>query len=351
MVYAGFTARVGRASGRKRGLGWKQPMKTSRFANHRYSSLAFALACCIGLVSLPIAADGADDAPGTVRVLSFNIWVGGEAGKQPLDRTVEVVKASQADVVGFQETGGSAPKDEPRPDRGAEVAKRLGWHYFDQGGGTGVASRFEILGSTPKKWGVKLALPSGRPMYAFNIHLAHSPYQPYQLLGIPYGDGRFVSTEAEAIQEAKDARGASVSEMLAELKAVLAEGFPVTVTGDFNEPSHLDWTQAAADAKLCPLKVEWPSTKAVVDAGLVDAYRVVHPDPVKERGLTWTPLTKADDPKDHHDRIDFVLFGGVEHPAAAVKAARIIGESAEMADVVVSPYPSDHRAVVAELEF
>jgi exodeoxyribonuclease-3 len=84
---------------------------------------------------------------------------------------------------------------------------------------------------------------------------------------------------------------------------------------------------------------------------MVDAYRIIHPDPVKSPGLTWTPITSTDDPKDRHDRIDLVFMGGVEHPGAAVKAVEIIGEAPESADVVVSPYPSDHRAVVAELEF
>jgi endonuclease/exonuclease/phosphatase family metal-dependent hydrolase len=304
----------------------------------------------IALVGLLAETARAEDAPETVRVLSFNLWHGGDAGKQPLDRTVEVIKQSRADLVGFQETAGIAPEGEPRPDRAAEIAKRLGWHYFDQGGRTGIISRFEIVGSTPKKWGVKLALPSGRRMYAFNVHLAHSPYQPYQLLRIPYGDAPFVATEAEAVQSAREARGGQVAEMLAEVKAVAAEGLPAVLTGDFNEPSHRDWTEAAANAGLCPLKVEWPSTKAVEDAGFVDAYRTIHPDPVKTRGLTWTPTTRADDPKDKHDRIDFVFVSGIDHPAAAVKAVQIIGESQESADVVVNPYPSDHRAMVAELE-
>ncbi|WP_165068877.1 endonuclease/exonuclease/phosphatase family protein [Paludisphaera rhizosphaerae] len=312
--------------------------------------IAVPLVLALAWLGLPVRVAQAQEAADAVRVLSFNLWHGGDAGKQPLDRTIEVIKQSQADVVGLQETGGIAPRDEPRPDRAAEIARRLGWHYFDQGGRTGIISRFEIVAPTPKKWGVKLALPSGRRIYAFNVHLAHSPYQPYQLLKIPYGDAPFVTTEAEAVQSARDSRGSQVAEMLAEVKAVAAEKLPVVLTGDFNEPSHRDWTEAAARAELCPLKVEWPSTGAVENAGFVDAYRSVHPDPVASRGLTWTPTTKPGDPKDKHDRIDFVFVGGLERPGAAVKAVRIIGESPESADVVVSPYPSDHRAVVAELQ-
>lgn len=282
----------------------------------------------------------------TVRVMSFNLWHGGDAGKQPLARTVAVIKDAQADIVGLQETEGLAAKG-PRPDNAAKLARELGWNYFDQGGRTGVITRFKIVGNTPNKWGVKLELPSGQRVYAFNAHLAHSPYQPYQLLRIPYGNTSFLTTAEEAVREAKKARGGQVERMLAEVKAVLAEGHPVFLTGDFNEPSHQDWTAAAAKAKLCPLEVEWPTTKAVVAAGFVDTYRSVYPDPVKHPGLTWTPTTKPDDPKDRHDRIDLVFVHGAKVKVAAVK---IVGEAKETADVVSVPYPSDHRSVVAELE-
>jgi len=169
-----------------------------------------------------------------------------------------------------------------------------------------VISRFKIVGNTPKKWGVKLALPSGRTVYLFNAHFRYFPYQPYQLLRIPYQKQPFLRTAAEAIQAAHEARGGAVARMLAEVRAVLPEQVPVFITGDFNEPSHLDWTARATEACLCPLPVEWPATKAVVAAGFVDAYRRVHPDEVAHRGLTWTPRTRETDPADRHDRIDFV---------------------------------------------
>jgi len=286
--------------------------------------------------------------PDVVRVMSFNLFHGGDAGKQPFEQTVAVVKASRADVVGLQETAGHAPtKDAERPDRAAKLAQQLGWYYLDQGGRTGIITRFKIVGSTPKNWGAKIELPSGRHAYVFNAHFPASPYQPYQLLRIPYGNAPFITTAEEAVDAARKARGAQVERLVAEIKAVLPEGLPVFVTGDFNEPSHLDWTAASVKASHCPLEVPWPTTQTVESLGFVDAYRSVYFDPVKDRGLTWTPTTKLTDPKDRHDRIDFVFAGGAK---VAVKAVRIVGENQEAADVVVDPYPSDHRAVMAEVE-
>ena len=77
--------------------------------------------------------------------------------------------------------------------------------------------------------------------------------------------------------------------------------------------------------------------------GFLDAWRVFHPDEMKHPGYTWTPVTKPDDPKDHHDRIDFVYFRG---QGVEVKNASVVGENKKKAEIVVSPYPSDHRAVV-----
>jgi endonuclease/exonuclease/phosphatase family metal-dependent hydrolase len=279
--------------------------------------------------------------------MSFNLWHGGDGGKQPLERTEAVLRAAAADVVGLQETAGHAPKGQPRPDHAAKLAQALGWHYLDQGGRTGIISRFRIVAATPAKWGARLALPSGRTIYIFNVHFAASPYQPYQLLNIPYGEAPFLKTEREAIQAARAARGGQVERMLAEVKALRSEGVPVFITGDFNEPSHLDWTAEATKAGTCPLCIDWPATRTVADAGFVDAYRAIHADPVRHRGLTWTPTTRDTDPRDRHDRIDFVFVRGA---GIRVRAASILGEAHALADVVIDRYPSDHRAVVAEVE-
>jgi endonuclease/exonuclease/phosphatase family metal-dependent hydrolase len=283
-----------------------------------------------------------------LRVMSFNIWVGGDAGKQPLSQTMEVIRAAKADVVGLQETGGYAKEKGARgPDNGRKLAEMLGWHYFDQGERTGILSRFPIVTNTPRKWGVTIRLAPGRDVRMFNAHLAHAPYQPYQLAGIPYANGRFIKTAGEAVEEARKARGAQVERLLSELKPALADSTPVFLTGDFNEPSHLDWTPRAAAAGQCPVAVEYPSTLAVTRAGMRDAYRAAHPDEVTHRGWTWTPTTSPDDPKDRHDRIDLVFFAGAN---VTVKRCEIVGESAKSADIVVQPYPSDHRAVVATVE-
>lgn len=280
-----------------------------------------------------------------VRVMTFNIWVGGESGGQPQEQTRKVIQAAKADIVGIQEKEVSSPKGEDK-DTARKIAEQLNWNYFDQGDGIGIITHFQLGAATPNRTGTEIKLPSGQRVWMFNVHFAHAPYQPYQLLRIPYYDGRFIDSAADAIAEANQARGDEARAVLQEIAMHVPTSAACTfVTGDFNEPSCLDWTQAAAQAKLCPIAVPWPTTAQFLDAGFQDGYRKVYPDPVRNPGLTWTPITQPEDPQDHHDRIDFVLF---RSQVSQVVSASIVGEAPRQADIVVSPYPSDHRSVVCE---
>ncbi len=300
--------------------------------------------------------------PDIIRVMSFNLWHGGDAGGQPIEQSVRVIEAARPDVVGLQETHG-LPRalardgrgrqadglhelqiEGPRPDRAAELAAILGWNCFDQGERRAILSRHRLSSATLGRWGVRVDLPSGWAFFLFNAHLMYRPYQPYQILRIPYEDDPFLETEAEVIQAARAARAAQVESLLSGTHAAQASGLPLFLTGDFNEPSHQDWTEAAARAGRCPIKVEFPSTKRLTDAGLIDVYRHFHPDAVARPGYTWTPTRAEEDPLDHPDRLDFIFAGG---GGATPQRIEIVGEDPAHADIVVVPYPSDHRAVVA----
>jgi exonuclease III len=292
----------------------------------------------LGIAALGAEADEAE----TLRVMTFNLWHGGEAGRQPLEQTIEVIAQGRADVVGLQETGG-VEQNGKRPDNARAIAERLAWHYLDQGSGMGVISRHPIVQQTEKKWGVRVRTPARRDIWVFNAHFAHAPYQPYQLLKIPYADAPFIAGADQAVDEARRARGHQVAEMMQEVQQVTDNGATVFITGDFNEPSAHDWTEAVFRAGRCPTAVYWPTTACVLDAGFVDAYRAVNPDPLRAPGYTWTPITAEDDRADRHDRIDFVFVRG---PRVAIERVLVVGERTDRADVVVMPYPSDHRAVV-----
>lgn len=312
----------------------------TRSPHIRYNSPMTSLRAFVLLFAAFLAIAPASAESHTLRVMSFNIWRGGAAGGQPLEQTAEVIRAARADIVGIQEA--HAPGN---IDRSVELAAILGWHHLAQPDRTAILSRHPINGPIGDL-GAVIELPGGTRVHFFNVHYLHAPYQPYQLLGIPYEDGRFINTEAEAIEEAKLARGAETDQLVEALSPLLAQRAFIVVTGDFNEPSHLDWTRRAVRRKLVPIPVRWPATAALADLGFTDAYRAVHRNETRRPGHTWTPTTAPDDPADRHDRIDFVLVAG----HARVVSAQLIGESPQFADIVVTPYPSDHRAIVSEIE-
>jgi endonuclease/exonuclease/phosphatase family metal-dependent hydrolase len=288
------------------------------------AGLVLTLCSAITIAPRPVFAEAPNTAH-TLTVASFNILKGDTSAK-----TLEVIRASGADVVGIQEADGGAPA----------LAAALGWHVrefsFDRGTERGnsdcaIVSRFPITQTL--RHGVRVQVAPGREAYVFNAHLRAYPYQPYNLR-----DGE-LRGEAEVIRAATAARGAEIDEILDEMSPYVAAGRAVFLTGDFNEPSHVDWTSAAASAGLHPLPVAWPTSTKIVAAGLSDSLRQLRPDPVKHPAYTWTPRPEA---HEVHDRIDFVYLAGIGVRATDV---RIVGETRANADVVVEGYPSDHRAV------
>ncbi|MCA9776233.1 MAG: endonuclease/exonuclease/phosphatase family protein [Candidatus Eremiobacteraeota bacterium] len=279
-------------------------------------------------------AEGAVGGPNgaLLRVLSLNTYFDSRAG---VDKMVDLIKTTKADLVGLQEVNLTTK----------ELASKLGMHYLQQDKRTALLSRFPIEEVSNKKYGVNLTLKNGQKVSFLNAHTTSFPNQPHQLMHLPKGGGPYIDTEKQAVWWADITRGREFRDMAKEADAL--GGHPTVITGDFNEPSHLDWTQRVADAGRHPIKVEWPGSKTLAKAGFKDSYREFHPDPLSHPGNTWTPTTRPDDPKDHHDRIDFVMYRG---EALKLVSSEVVGESREFADIVIDPYPTDHRAVLSTFE-
>lgn len=308
------------------------------------------------LLAAGTAAPGRADT--TLTVMTFNVWGGGANEGKSVEETAAVIRAAGADIVGIQETRQEASpcEEDSCPPAGESVAAKLaaalGYHHYDQARtndalwANAILSRFPIGAATPNDLGVAIDV-DGRRVYAFNVHFTDYPYQPYQLFRIPYGPAPILETGAQAERAADAARGTGVRLLLEDLK--VAEGADAAfVFGDFNEPSHRDWTARTVAAGRHPVAVRFPSARAVEAQGFVDAYRAMHPDEVATPGYTWEAIARPADVPVHHDRIDYVLARG---KGLTVERARIFGEKSPAADVVVTPWPSDHRAVAATVRF
>lgn len=314
--------------------------------NRMGAGCGMALACALWLAASPLAAAT------RLTLLSFNTWGGGLNEGRPIDETVAVLRATDADLAGLQEmraeSSTCSATDCPPGERSVAgpLAAALGLHVHEQSGpeevvwACAILSRLPIVATSPNGLGAIVEV-DGRRLGVFNIHPTDYPYQPYQLLDIPYGEAPFLDTAEEAVAAATATR-AETLRLLREDLAWAAATEAQVIFGDFNEPSHRDWSERAAAAGRHPLAVQWPLVRALEADGFVDALRSVHPDEIAKPAYTWTPTTRPDDPADHHDRIDFVLVRGA---ALTVEAAGVVGEQAPEADLVVTPWPSDHRAV------
>ena len=301
---------------------------------------------------------GKDAAPETLTVMVFNAWGAGGNSGDSFDDVVAAIRRVDPDIVGLLETRLEADPctAEVCPPVGTsvapDIASRLGFHVYDQRGDDGglwanaILSRYPILSTFDSELGVTIDV-QGRKLAFFNVHLTDFPYQPYQLLGVPYGSAPLLQTAQDASAAAANARGPVIERLLADV-ASADDVELVIVTGDFNEPSHRDWTARAAAIGRHPLEVEYPTVLRLENAGFRDAYRTVYPDEIEYPGFTWPANNTSADAEYHSDRIDYVMVRGA---AATIESAAIVGEKSPEADIVVTPWISDHRAVLVTVIF
>lgn len=257
-----------------------------------------------------------------LRVLAWNIWNGGredgiDAG---VERVIECIRASEADIVAMQETYGSGPR----------IADALGYHFYLRSSNLSIISRYPAsehhhhfrpfnLG------GVTLQLAPQQPLKLFSLWLH---YLPDFCNDVQRED----ATADGLIAAEHETRAGEMRAILAELQPHFDDAVPLVVAGDFNSPSHLDWTQAASPLH-CNLTVQWPVSSDMADAGFLDAYRQIHPDPIVQPGRTWTPRN----PQSWQDRIDYVYYRG----------AHLRCLTAQVLDQHPVQWPSDHAAVLS----
>ena len=296
---------------------------------------------CVGIVLLLVFVGCSSQKttnPQEIRVMSFNIWLGG--GKS-LEATARVIQESRADIVGIQESSHNNVNGAFR------IADSLGWYSYITEGSPSIISRYAIADTSSLGYGVKIQIDETHFVWMFNIHLMYCPYEPYQLNGIEYCGAPLLSTADEAVASAWNTRGVEVMKIVQDIQEAKKEGYPIFLTGDFNEPSCLDWTDKAVAAGLCKMKVQWPATNAFINnAGMKDSYRILFPDEVVKTGHTWTSLPVPDGARELFDRIDFVMFYGDVIPVNSL----IIGETGPKSDISFEDYPSDHRAVLSTFQ-
>lgn len=237
-----------------------------------------------------------------LKVLSWNVWHGGHSEAYPgksCEGTMGILKKSNADVILMIETYGCSD----------QVADHLGYYHRLLSSNLSVYSRYPILKtytfpdsiSTFNFGGVEIDV-DGKPVRVFDTWLHYLP------------DMRLVptdKTEKEILAwDDEGTRDEEIKRILSVLQPMIAESdsIPIIMGGDFNDHSHLDWTEATKDMyNHGGAVVNWTVSKIMEEAGFKDSFREIHPDPAKELGPTWY---WTGDEKNRMDRIDFIYYKG-----------------------------------------
>ncbi len=265
----------------------------------------------------------------TLRVMVFNIEEGGVG--VDFGKVIEAIRKAEPDVVALQEALGNTGR----------IAEALGWAF--------ASARTQVISPHPivdppgrDSLYVLVEVCPGRVVAIASVHLPAEPYGPELV--------RAGGDAEQAIALERRIRLPGLARPLAVLPRLAAAGTPVFLLGDFNAPSHLDWTGAAVGSRPhLRTAVDWPVSRAVEAAGFRDTWREIHPDPVAEPGLTWwadRPPTGGYEPGPNtpNDRIDFIFAAG---PSVTIDSL-IVGEPGRPDVAIgVDPWPSDHRAVVS----
>ncbi|MDG2054674.1 MAG: endonuclease/exonuclease/phosphatase family protein [Phycisphaerales bacterium] len=290
-----------------------------------------------------------------LRVLVWNVLHGGNDVESGAEKALEIIRQAKPDVVLMQE---SYDIDGERGLLGPWIASELGWNSFQ-----GSSTHLCIL--TPLKiektyehdvWhgvGAKLRDKAGRLFIAYSIWIDYRAYIGYHLRDHP-----------EATDEELLACETTNSQRLAEAKAIvehlkaqehLAAEVPLLVGGDFNCPSHLDWTTDTAIIGTYRRALPLPVSTLMADTGFIDTYRVVHPNPVQRPGITWTPMFRGSAEKPQPlDRIDRLYLHNPEAgPMLMPTAAEVLPKQWAPLDQPAQQhdFPSDHGAVVIDLNW
>ena len=283
-------------------------------------------------VSIPIRSSSTD-LVASLNVLSFNIWQGGHNVNDYHRKQVSFLAGANADIVGMQE---SFFNDSFR------LGDALGWYNW-QSSDVSILSRYpivEVVGTAAAGGGVRIALDGDKSqVIMWNVHLGYTPYGPYDFCFSNMTNDQVMQRETDS------GRTPQIIEVVGKMKTAIANynDIPVLLTGDFNAPSHLDWTKATASQHCGVGEFAWPSSIHPTEAGLVDSFREIHEDPSADPGITWSPIYLENDGRpEPMDRVDFVYHKGL---VTVDSNTVVVGHPMPEPNQKDNEWPTDHAAM------
>lgn len=310
-----------------------------------------------------------------ISVLSYNVWHEGTQIPGGYDAIINDIAVLQPDLISLSEVRNY------RDDFTSRLAKDLeqkGLHYYTyrSKNDVGVLSRYPITSWKDLDYFTRANMRINNVNVV--LYSGHLDYLNYASV-LPRGyDGNSYKpiqpvTDTAAVLRMNNAskRPAAVRQMIDDASNEVKKGSVIIVTGDFNEPSHQDWTQETRyEFDRNGAVIPWTSTMLLTNAGYLDTWRERYPDPGTHPGFTWVTADKSKKPADvtwtpkadERDRVDYIFYH--PNPGITLDKVNILGpthsitsdasgtrwvEESDSASIIPPQgvWPSDHKAVLA----
>lgn len=261
-------------------------------------------------------------------VLQWNIWQEGTVIPGGYDAIVNEIARLRPDFVtlsevrNYENTNFTARLVQSLKEKGETY---YSFYTYD----TGLLSRYPITDSLtvfPEKndHGSIYRLTADINGQKIAVYTAHLDYLDDAYYNVRGYDGSTweeipIPTTVEEVLKRNVAsqRDDAIRLFIEQAKKDRAAGYTIILGGDFNEPSHQDWTEETKDLyDHHGFVIPWTVPVLLDEAGLKDAYREFYPDVLNYPGFTYpsdNPAKPADKitwaPKaDERDRIDYIWY-------------------------------------------
>lgn len=318
------------------------------------------IAVCVAFFQVASASPETPYSEDSLRVIVWNVLHGANDVTHGAEKTLRIIREQNPDVVLLQE---SYDIHGDRPKLGAWLASELGWNQHQ-------AESTHLCVLTPlqlkatffhHEWhgvGAKLQDQQGREFLAWSTWIDYRAYITYALRENP----NITDEELLALEHTDSNRMKQTTAILAHLKeeGQLEADIPLLVGGDWNCPSHLDWTLDTTRVYKRRRPLALPVSMAMEKAGFTDTFRLLYPCPVQRPGITWSPMFRTKGEGEAQvdqcfDRIDRLYLknpktpkeGWVLTPTFGTVLPRVWED--DSVEPVDREFPSDHGAVVIDL--
>lgn len=317
-----------------------------------------------------------------ISMLQFNIWQEGTMVPQGYEAIVQEIARLKPDFVTLSEVRNY--HDSRFCDRIVQSLRAQGLTYYSfYSYDSGLLSRYPITDSAtifPIKddHGTIHKLRTtlyGHPCAVYTAHLDYQNDTYYEIRGYDGNtwkkmDAPLTDTTEILRRNALSLRDDAIRKFTDDVRKEIADGSLVFLGGDFNEPSHLDWTDATKDsADHHGVVISWPVTTTLQQYGFRDAYRTRYPNPVTHPGYTYPSDNPALPPEkitwapdaDERERIDFIFYypqkelslkeAALVGPNSCIRKGQRTPESSQ--DVFILPkgtWPSDHKGIWVQFQ-